>query len=143
MAGGTKSTKERVLHTRVPEALETQIKQVADALRVPVSSLVRNILEDSMHALESAASRGLSEVQTILAESMRARAERRAEKEFGDVIGWQPLSLNQPTQCARCGQELHAGEPAHLGVKERPGSRVIICARCVPQPSATNKEYET
>lgn len=139
----TKTTKERVLHTRVPEALEAQIKQVADALRVPVSSLVRNILEDSMQALESAASRGLSEVQTILEQSIKARAERRQEKEFHDVIGWQPLSLNQATKCARCGRALHAGEPAHLGVKERPGPRVIICARCVPQPSATNKEYET
>jgi hypothetical protein len=130
-----KATKERVLHTRVPEALEREIKALADSLRLPVSSLVRNILEDSMRALEAAASRGLSEVQTMIEQSLRARSSKeRPPVEFADVIGWQSLTLNQPATCARCRADLSAGDAAHLGVRERPGPRLLICPRCLPQP---------
>ncbi|MEN8181118.1 MAG: hypothetical protein ABFS46_01135, partial [Myxococcota bacterium] len=39
--------KERVLHTRVSDRLADDIREVADELRVPVSNLVRNVLEDA------------------------------------------------------------------------------------------------
>ena len=42
------SKNERVLHTRIPAALEDDIKKVADRLRIPVSNLVRNILQDAL-----------------------------------------------------------------------------------------------
>ena len=35
--------KERVLHTRIPAVLETELKRLAGSLRVPVSNLVRTI----------------------------------------------------------------------------------------------------
>lgn len=44
--------KERVLHTRIPEVLETELKHLATSLRVPVSNLVRTILEDAIGAAE-------------------------------------------------------------------------------------------
>jgi len=40
--------KERVLHTRIPATLEDEIKRLADALAIPVSNLVRNILQDTV-----------------------------------------------------------------------------------------------
>jgi hypothetical protein len=44
--------KERVLHTRVSERLSEDIRRVADDLRVPVSNLVRNALEEAFGAVE-------------------------------------------------------------------------------------------
>jgi hypothetical protein len=46
--------KERVLHTRVPEGLEIQLKRLADSLRVPVSNIVRAVLENALEAAEAA-----------------------------------------------------------------------------------------
>ena len=42
-----KQKKDKVLHTRIPVELEREIKERADALRIPVSNLVRNVLEDA------------------------------------------------------------------------------------------------
>ena len=46
--------KERVLHTRVPAVLEQELKRFADNLRVPVSNLVRTILEDALEVADHA-----------------------------------------------------------------------------------------
>ncbi len=45
--------KERVLHTRIPAVLETELKRTAKGLRVPVSNLVRTILEDAVSAAQA------------------------------------------------------------------------------------------
>jgi hypothetical protein len=44
------SRKGRVLHTRVPAVLEEELKAAAKNLRIPVSNLVRTILEDAVAA---------------------------------------------------------------------------------------------
>lgn len=44
--------KERVLHTRISEQLAEDIRAIADDLRVPVSNLVRNVLEEAFSAVE-------------------------------------------------------------------------------------------
>ncbi|HBZ68571.1 MAG TPA: hypothetical protein DEP35_01970 [Deltaproteobacteria bacterium] len=45
--------KERVLHTRISEQLAEDIRRVAEDLRVPVSNLVRNVLEETFSVVES------------------------------------------------------------------------------------------
>jgi hypothetical protein len=45
--------KERVLHTRISEQLAEDIRRVADDLRLPVSNLVRNVLEETFGVVES------------------------------------------------------------------------------------------
>src|SRR5262249_62114204 len=45
--------KERVLHTRVSEELDEALQDAARRLRVPVSNLVRNVLEDVFDAVEA------------------------------------------------------------------------------------------
>jgi len=39
-----KERKERVIHTRVPESLEAELRQKAEDLGISVSNLVRNVL---------------------------------------------------------------------------------------------------
>src|SRR5689334_16616190 len=87
MTTGPKSTKEKVLHTRVPEALENQIKALADALRVPVSSLVRNILEDSVSVIDSATN-GIDETLKNVSKNVRSLSERAKADQKELRRGW-------------------------------------------------------
>jgi hypothetical protein len=48
----TRERKERVLHTRISEQLAQDIRAIAEDLRVPVSNLVRNVLEEAFDAVE-------------------------------------------------------------------------------------------
>jgi hypothetical protein len=45
--------KERVLHTRISEDLDEALQDAARRLRVPVSNLVRNVLEDVFDVVEA------------------------------------------------------------------------------------------
>lgn len=47
-----RARKERILHTRISEQLSDDIRAIADDLRVPVSNLVRNVLEEAFSAVE-------------------------------------------------------------------------------------------
>lgn len=49
--------KERVIHTRVPAPLEEELKRFAEELRIPVSNLIRTILEDALAAADQAGER--------------------------------------------------------------------------------------
>ncbi len=44
--------KERILHTRISDQLSEDIRRVAEDLRVPVSNLVRNVLEEVFSVVE-------------------------------------------------------------------------------------------
>jgi hypothetical protein len=52
-----RTKKERVIHTRVPASLEEELKRFADDLRVPVSNLIRTMLEDALAAADQAGER--------------------------------------------------------------------------------------
>ena len=55
--------KERVLHTRVPAVLEDELKKLATNLKMPVSNVVRAILEDALEAVEAVGSRAEDELK--------------------------------------------------------------------------------
>ncbi|HKA88288.1 MAG TPA: hypothetical protein VKE22_11500 [Haliangiales bacterium] len=106
-----KEPKERILHTRIPAGLEEQIKRLAERLRVPVSNLVRNMLEDAIDVTKR----------------MRDRFEGT-----DDVYGWQDLTLNIAVPCSKCQRQLARGERAHVGLTHHPrDSKVFICSTCL------------
>lgn len=84
-----KTRKERVLHTRVPAVLEQELKRLAHSLRVPVSNVVRTILEDAVDAMDAAGRAAEGEIRSVaekLAEErrrwqapLRATAQKAAE----------------------------------------------------------------
>jgi hypothetical protein len=155
--GDAPPLKERVLHTRIPAVLEEELKRAAKSLRVPVSNLVRGILEDAVAAAQAvgrAAEEELRGAADRLADE-RERLTRRAEasgealaraaarvadehdREPRDedglgILGYQPLVLATKTACSSCGVLLEVGERALLGVREGPGPRVIVCEGCAP-----------
>lgn len=120
--------KERVLHTRIPAALEEQIKRLADGLRVPVSNLVRNMLEDAIEMTRRVRDRVPGHVDPVVS------AAGAASTGLADVFGWQKLTLNVTSPCVRCGRQLGPGDPAFLGLTySAHASRVFICPTCLPR----------
>ena len=51
--GRSSRRKERVLHTRISEDLAEDLRKIAEDLRVPVSNVVRNVLEEAFSMVET------------------------------------------------------------------------------------------
>lgn len=129
--------KERVLHTRVPAVLEHELKRFADNLRIPVSNLVRTILEDALSVADAAS-------ETVETRLLRAAKHLEHEREklkkkvsfdpLADVVAFQQVTLAVATLCAKCRKDLARGARAHLGVTENapPGrERIFVCDDCL------------
>ena len=65
--------KERVIHTRVPAVLEEELKRFAENLRVPVSNLIRTILEDALAVADQAGHRVERELRSGVAQLAHGR----------------------------------------------------------------------
>jgi len=131
--------KERVLHTRVPAVLERELKRFADNLRVPVSNLVRTILEDAV-SVADAAGTGLEQRLKQAAHAIEHEREWLKKKVTPDplasVFAFQDVTLAQPSRCAQCGTELPRGTRAHLGLPasaDGRSSNVVVCTACLPR----------
>jgi hypothetical protein len=154
--------KERVIHTRVPESLEAELRQKAQDLGISVSNLVRNVLGHAFglvgvvvadsHAVaraargETAKAAGPTPRSEASAPPPRAHEPARAdagEAAMDDVLGWQPMVLGKNAVCARCNEILPRGSDAAIGIPEAGGGRLVICLVCLEQlraPSAQNQE---
>jgi hypothetical protein len=125
--------KERVLHTRVSEELDEELKEKAAGLGVSVSNLVRNILLNT-----------LGMVEDIVADSSNiARAAKHKSHPHNSVsddespaasqiLGWQILALNLNAVCERCNHLLPRGSKAAMAVYDGRGPRVFRCIECIP-----------
>jgi hypothetical protein len=132
--------KERVLHTRVPAVLERELKRFADNLRIPVSNLVRTILEDALNVAD-AATENVEERLKSAAKQLEHERERLKKRvglpdPLSEVFAFQDVTLAQGARCVKCGRELKAGDKAHLGLTDgppRPGARrIFACDACIP-----------
>lgn len=132
--------KERVLHTRVPAVLERELKRFADNLRVPVSNLVRTILEDAV-SVADAATENVEERLKKAAKTLEKERERIKKKMEHDplegILAFQEVVLAMPARCAKCEKELARGVRANLAIGESPGHpRRFVCDECLP-PATT------
>lgn len=130
--------KERVLHTRVPALLERELKRFADNLRVPVSNLVRAILQDAL-TVADAAGTSIEERLKNAAKALEQERERLKKKvqpdPLADVVAFQWVTLAQPAVCAKCDRSIARGAGAHLGLTEgrRTGANIMLCETCLPK----------
>jgi hypothetical protein len=130
--------KERVLHTRVPAVLERELKRLAESLRVPVSNLVRAVLEDAVTVADHASENVETRLKTFASslEHERDKLRRRVMRDPLDgVFAFQQVKLAQSTICAKCKLDLRRGDSANLGLRDdaRPGAaRVFVCDTCLP-----------
>ena len=119
---GKRGRKDKVLQARVSESMYRDLVTQARRLRVPVSNLVRNILEDSLKMVEDIVDGGLDIAGAI--------GRPANEEELDAVVGWQPLSANRELTCAGCGQAISKGEDAFSSIGAPSGRTIVICGAC-------------
>lgn len=144
-----KTRKERVLHTRVPAVLEQELKRLAESLRIPVSNVVRTILEDALDAVDVAGRKAEGEIRSVaerLAEERRrlreplvGRAEppattRPETDPIAGAVGFTPMLLAHDAVCAVTGATLAAGSQAFLVLFAEPGRHAIVGPDVPPKP---------
>jgi hypothetical protein len=132
--------KERVLHTRVPAVLERELKRFADNLRIPVSNLVRTILEDAV-SVADAASENVEARLKRAAHQIEVEREKLKKRVHVDplegVFAFQEITLAMPATCAKCQKPMKRGDHAQLGLTDAPArtpdQRIFICDACLPE----------
>ncbi len=127
--------KAKVLHARIPEALEDELKKRAGTLGISVSNLVRNVLANTFGLVEGVvadaaelARQARGEPPTPAREPDKPPAAARPR-----VIGWQVVALNVNAVCDRCNALLPKGSEAAFGVTDVPGPRVVVCPACMKE----------
>ena len=118
-----KERHERVIHTRVPETLETELKERASQMGISVSNLVRNVLANALGLVNDV----VADTEQLVRSALRGSNG----KDEVSVLGWQGIVLEKNAICDRCNAILRKGTRAAIGVREHGGSRAIICPRCL------------
>ena len=114
--------KDHVRQARVSPSLYNQLLAQARRLRVPVSNLVRNILEDSTRMVENIVDGGIE-----IAEAIGRGVD---EQDLTSVLGWQPMIANRRLTCSRCGRAIQKGGEAFMSVGAPGGRTFVICGEC-------------
>jgi hypothetical protein len=128
--------KQKVLHTRVSEELEQDLKSKAAHLGISVSNLVRNVLLNTVDLVET-----VVVDSARIADSARGLASPTAPPPHKSraVVGWQELTLNLNAICARCNEILRKGEKAAVAVPiSDPPS--VLCPGCLPSSGKDGEE---
>jgi hypothetical protein len=118
--------KEEYLGARVPKELRDKVIAQADRLEIPVSILIRNILEEAFASADqdgTATSRPREENRTNY-------SYNQGNDRYPTVIGWEVMTLNRPMTCTGCGKELIPGSAITLGLAGPGESHVILCSKC-------------
>lgn len=113
--------KEEYLGARVPKALREKVIAQANHLGIPVSNLIRNVLEEAFADVPSPA--GASQVAEPTQPTVAAQR-------FPQVLGWERVTLNRPMKCSGCGRSLSGGVAVTLGLAARGDDHVILCPVC-------------
>ena len=116
--------KEEFLGVRVPKDLRDKVTDRANDLGIPVSILIRNILEEAFKGREPVAySSPNNEPQAV-----------RPTEHFPSVLGWEILRLNKQVDCSSCGKQLLPGESVMLGLAsglvQPETTHIILCNQC-------------
>lgn len=143
--------KDRLIQTRVPEKLETTLKEEARRRRTTVSQIIRNLLEDTFELVDGV----VANVDQIVSDSVelaqRVRRDARrvgqtarraiapcrdplpaAEERLSQVQAWNEVVLNRSVPCAKCGAELARGSRAYAGLGGDPAQPPAwLCAAVV------------
>ena len=161
--GRQAARKERVLHTRVPAVLEQELKRVANAWRVPVSNVVRALLEDALDTLDVVGAKAEGELREVveLLASERHRFQRRSSEQLSKIpgtesaeplepdppadplagaVGVTPITLVHDTVCGVTGETLPAGSEAYMVLFDDPSQKLITGRDALPQASTPNQE---
>ena len=105
----------------MPKELRDRVILRAKELGIPVSILIRNILEEEFKESESKS-------DVISSSANVSSTEQTAENKYNSVIGWETIQLNKTVSCSGCGAELQQGTQAALGLGAP--IPVVLCSAC-------------
>ncbi|HEY0253965.1 MAG TPA: hypothetical protein VGC41_20685 [Kofleriaceae bacterium] len=125
--------KDRVIHTRVPESLESELRERAEKLGMSVSNLVRNVLGHAFGLVGDVVADSHAIARAAKGEGRPAPAPTpgAVTVTIDDVLAWQPIVLGKNAVCARCNALLPKGSDAAIGMAETGTARVVICTVCM------------
>ncbi len=121
--------KERVIHTRVPESLEAELRKRAQDLGISVSNLVRNVIGHAFGLVGDVAADSHAIARAARGEQKKAPAHAEPD----ELIAWQPIVLAKNAVCTRCNEILPRGHKAAIAIG---GERQIVCTKCLEELSA-------
>lgn len=121
--------KERVIHTRVPESLEAELRKRAQDLGISVSNLVRNVIGHAFGLVGDVAADSHAIARAARGE-IRGEKKRVTPDDSDEVIAWQPIVLAKNAVCSRCNDILPRGKEAAIAVG---GDRAIVCPSCLEE----------
>jgi hypothetical protein len=124
--------KDRVIHTRVPESLEAELRKRAGDLGISVSNLVRNVIGHAFGLVGDVAadSHAIARAARGEVERPAARGKAARDAEPDEVIAWQPIVLAKNAICSRCNDILPRGKEAAIAIG---GDREILCTKCLDE----------
>jgi len=128
--------KERVIHTRVPESLEAELRERAQQLGISVSNLVRNVLGHAFGLVGDVVADSHAIARAARGDTKKQAAASAAEPTIDDVLGWQRFVLGKNAVCARCNALLPRGSDAATAVGEGAAGRLVICLSCLKELTA-------
>src|SRR3954463_8105603 len=85
--------KERVIHTRVPESLEAELRKRAQDLGISVANLVRNVLGHAFGLVGDVVADSHAIARAARGERGDAPAVQASEAQLADVLAWQRMML--------------------------------------------------
>ena len=136
--------KERVMHTRIPDSLDKQLKSKAQGLGVSVSNLVRNVLANTFDLVDDIVSDS-AYITRIAATERQSANDNQPNKnakpnyldssdvqstdstqtpdtvqnsppQYDQIIGWQPMILNLNAVCFTCNDIMKKGSEAAISI---------------------------
>ncbi len=118
--------KEEFLGARVPKDLRDKVMDRAQGLGIPVSILIRNILEEAFRDQKPVVGR-------VPGQEVSQRAAQGTER-FSSVLGWEMIRLNRQVDCSSCGRQLLPGVSVTLGLVsggvQAGATHIILCDQC-------------
>ncbi|MBT9554454.1 MAG: ribbon-helix-helix protein, CopG family [Myxococcales bacterium] len=123
--------KARVIHARVPEELDRELKRKAGRLGMSVSNLVRNVLQNAFGLVEDIVTDGAAVARTARDPAPSPPPSPPAAPSSPPVVlGWQTLLLNVNALCVTCNAILPKGTEAAIAVTDRGIDRAFRCLDC-------------
>ncbi len=132
--------KEEYIGARVPKELKERVIKRAKAMEIPVSLLIRKVLEDAFgDGVNVQQNKPHIDQSSKSCREVSAQCESLFSKQFNHVVGWKSIDLNQPQVCECCQASLKSGTHAFWGVTPNESEYFIICQQCKDQITPRNR----
>jgi hypothetical protein len=148
--GDRDERKERVIHARVPESLDHEIRRRAGGLGLSVSNLVRNVLQNAFGLVEDIVADSAE-----IARSARGGGDGGQESQVSTagkklgfldvrprVLGWQTARLAVNAVCEGCNEILPRGAEAAIGIVTAGATPPFRCLACAGAPRRAEADDE-